>query len=141
MHLRTDICGSFMAKSEGCRAGVHRPKGGGEGGRNNKRCETSGVVPHTRGYAGTRRLGMPTVGYTYVYVLSSVSDPSRHYVGCTDNMKSRLISHNTGGNRHTAKYRPWQIEACIAFRDTEKARAFERYLKSGSGREFARRHF
>jgi len=33
------------------------------------------------------------------------------------------------------------IEKPIAFASEAKARAFEKYLKSESGREFARRHF
>ncbi|MEY2537994.1 MAG: hypothetical protein QOG67_1734 [Verrucomicrobiota bacterium] len=37
--------------------------------------------------------------------------------------------------------RPWRIETAIAFSSVTKARAFEKYLKSGSGREFARRCF
>ena len=84
---------------------------------------------------------MPTAGYTYVYVLSSLTNPARHYVDCTDNMQARLTSHNSGANPHTVKYKPWQIEVCVAFREAGKARAFEHYLKSGSGREFARRHY
>jgi hypothetical protein len=42
---------------------------------------------------------------------------------------------------HTAKFRPWIVKNYFAFRDREKAYAFEKYLKSGSGRAFARRHF
>ena len=33
------------------------------------------------------------------------------------------------------------METAICFRSTVKAREFEKYLKSGSGREFARRQF
>jgi putative endonuclease len=84
---------------------------------------------------------MPSESFTYVYLLSGISDASRHYIGCTRDIKARLKSHNSGANPHTAKYRPWQIEVCIAFRDAAKARSFEKYLKSGSGREFSRRHF
>jgi len=84
---------------------------------------------------------MPATKYTYVYVLSSIGDSSRHYIGCTDDMTARLLSHNSGANLHTTKYKPWRIEVCIAFRDMNKVREFEHYLKSGSGREFGRRHF
>jgi hypothetical protein len=41
---------------------------------------------------------------------------------------------------HT-KYKPWKIKNVIWFDDAEKAIAFERYLKSRSGRAFAKRHF
>ena len=34
-----------------------------------------------------------------------------------------------------------QIETAIAFRSKEKASAFEKYLKSHSGRAFAKKHF
>ena len=80
-------------------------------------------------------------GFVYVYTLVSLSDPFRHYTGLTDDLHARLHVHNTGGCPHTAKYRPWSIETAVAFRCRQKASAFERYLKSGSGREFARRHF
>jgi hypothetical protein len=52
-----------------------------------------------------------------------------------------LAKHNEGGVPHTAPYRPWQLETFIAFDSEEKARAFEIYLKSGSGHAFASRHF
>jgi len=79
--------------------------------------------------------------YYYVYILRSLSDPDRTYIGYTTNLESRLIKHNEGGSPHTSKYRPWQIETAMAFSDKQKALAFEKYLKSGSGREFSRRHF
>ena len=78
--------------------------------------------------------------YHYVYILVSVNDPNRHYVGRTSDLDARLSKHNEGGCSHTSKYRPWRIETAIAFTDAQKATAFESYLKSGSGREFARRH-
>jgi putative endonuclease len=102
------------------------------------RAEAGGIeIPAPR-----LRLGMPSPSeYHYVYILVSEDDPSRHYTGCTTNLSERLDRHNQGRNPHTAKYAPWRIETAIRFRDRAKARAFERYLKSGSGREFARRHF
>src|SRR5215472_731924 len=39
------------------------------------------------------------------------------------------------------KTQTMEIETAVAFRSEAKARSFERYLKAGSGREFARRHF
>ena len=84
---------------------------------------------------------MPPDEYTYVYILKSVSEPTRHYTGCTTNLEGRLAKHNSGDVAHTAKFGPWKIETAIRFTDRAKARSFEQYLKSGSGREFARRHF
>ena len=77
----------------------------------------------------------------YVYLLTSLTDPDRRYTGCTTDLKTRLQSHNNGQSPHSAKYRPWYIETAISFSCPQKAHAFERYLKTGSGRAFARRHF
>jgi len=84
---------------------------------------------------------MPEQPISYVYLLRSLEDPTRHYTGCTTDLRGRLKKHNCGDVPHTAKYRPWVMETAISFRDPTKAHAFEKYLKSGSGREFARRHF
>lgn len=77
---------------------------------------------------------------TYVYILKSERS-DHHYIGITRDLAARLEKHNKGDCLHTSKYRPWRIETAIAFRDEKKAAVFEQYLKSGSGREFARRHF
>jgi predicted GIY-YIG superfamily endonuclease len=80
-------------------------------------------------------------GFHYVYILQSLSDPSRFYTGITADLPSRLAKHNAGQVPHTSKFRPWQIKNAFAFRDPAKARAFETYLKSASGRAFAKKHF
>lgn len=76
----------------------------------------------------------------YVYQLRSISNPSRRYIGFTENLKQRLSDHNTGKNASTAAFRPWQLIGYHAFDDKSRAMAFERYLKSGSGHAFASRH-
>ena len=76
---------------------------------------------------------------TYVYILASVADPSRHYIGATGNLKQRLADHNSGKVMHTAKFKPWSLNTCIGFQDKDRAFAFEKYLKSHSGRAFAKR--
>jgi len=77
----------------------------------------------------------------FVYVLRSESDPARHYVGITSKMVGRLHWHNAGPCGYTTAYRPWQLLVTLEFPDERSARRFERYLKSGSGRAFAKRHF
>jgi len=77
----------------------------------------------------------------YVYVLQSDADADRYYVGCTGDLKDRVRRHNAGEVTHTAKHGPWHLVTYVAFSDREKAFAFERYLKSGSGRAFTKRHF
>jgi len=78
---------------------------------------------------------------TYVYILQSVASPDRFYIGVTEDLKTRFKKHNAGEVFHTAKFKPWVLKNYVAFSDREKAYAFERYLKSGSGRAFAKRHF
>jgi predicted GIY-YIG superfamily endonuclease len=77
----------------------------------------------------------------YVYLLRSESRPKEEYIGCTTDLKKRLLDHNRGDSPHTSKFVPWRIFAYFAFAERQTAIAFERYLKSGSGRAFARRHF
>ncbi len=74
----------------------------------------------------------------YVYILQSLTDNEHFYTGITDDLKARLSAHNAGAVTHTAKYRPWRIKSYVAFADQARAFAFERYLKSGSGRAFAK---
>lgn len=76
-------------------------------------------------------------GLYYVYILKSVRDPDRHYVGFSEDLSHRLRCHNAGHVPHTAKYRPWIIKTALAFHDRERAIEFERYLKTASGRAFA----
>ena len=78
---------------------------------------------------------------TFVYVLRSVPFPKRHYVGLTSDVRERLETHNSGGSQHTAPLRPWELVASIEFASESSAAVFEKYLKSGSGRAFAKRHF
>ncbi len=75
-----------------------------------------------------------------VYILRSKNNPTRYYTGLTSHVESRLAVHNAGGCVHTASGRPWEIDVVIEFLDEKRAVAFERYLKSGSGCAFAKRH-
>jgi putative endonuclease len=77
----------------------------------------------------------------FVYILRSLPDPARYYVGLTSDVARRLETHNSGGSIHTVPNRPWQLVAAIEFTNVNSAVAFERYLKTGSGRAFAKRHF
>lgn len=77
----------------------------------------------------------------FVYIIRSASEPRRRYIGVTSNLVVRLETHNAGQNRSTAPWRPWAVDVCIEFRTEALAVGFERYLKSGAGHAFARRHF
>ncbi len=74
----------------------------------------------------------------YVYILQTLAEPEHFYTGITDGIDARLSKHNAGGVTHTAKFRPWRIKSYVAFADEARAAAFEKYLKSGSGRAFAK---
>jgi len=75
----------------------------------------------------------------YVYILQSLGFSEHYYVGVTDDLKARLEKHNAGDVSHTSKYRPWRVKTYIAFSDEKRAAAFERYLKTASGRAFAKK--
>jgi predicted GIY-YIG superfamily endonuclease len=77
--------------------------------------------------------------FSYVYILQSVSNPEHYYVGHTDDLRGRLKRHNAGEVPHTSKQRPWRIKTAIAFTDSGQAVLFERYLKTSSGRAFAKK--
>ena len=75
-----------------------------------------------------------------VYILRSDGDPSRYYTGLTSDLAARLDAHNAGRVPHTADGKPWIIDVIVKFADQRRAVAFEKYLKSGSGFAFAKRH-
>ena len=74
----------------------------------------------------------------YVYILESL-DLAHFYVGITDDLRARLAKHNAGEVPHTSKYKPWQLKTYIAFSDEKQAFDFEKYLKTASGRAFAKK--
>jgi predicted GIY-YIG superfamily endonuclease len=73
----------------------------------------------------------------YVYLLGSIPYTDQTYVGFTENLKTRLAAHNHGQSPQTAKFKPWKIITYLAFKDKSAAIAFEKYLKSHSGKAFA----
>ncbi len=77
----------------------------------------------------------------YVYILETTTAPAHYYVGQTADPERRLREHNEGKSVHTNKHKPWKLRVSIGFADKSRAAAFEHYLKSGSGRAFAKRHF
>jgi len=77
--------------------------------------------------------------FYYVYILQSEIDQKKFYAGFTEDLDSRLKAHNSGNVHHTSKYKPWRIKTAIAFADRQKAVEFEKYLKTPSGRAFAKK--
>jgi len=73
----------------------------------------------------------------YVYMIVSEVRPDERYTGFTTDVDARLKAHNKGDSPHTSKFRPWRLVSYMGFDDEKRAIAFERYLKSGSGKAFA----
>ena len=80
---------------------------------------------------------MASHSFTHVYLLRSKSFPDQTYVGITRDLEQRLADHNAGKAKHTSKFTPWRMETYVSFSDIDRARAFERYLKTASGIAFA----
>ena len=75
----------------------------------------------------------------YVYIIKSLITPDIFYAGYTLDLQSRLQVHNNGGSVYTADHKPWQLVWHCEFNNKMRAIEFERYLKSHSGRAFAKK--
>jgi len=77
----------------------------------------------------------------YVYLIQSEPFPEQRYTGFTTDLKERFKTHNAGQSPHTSKYKPWKLISYHAFLDKRTAQKFEHYLKTGSGKAFAKKRF
>jgi len=85
--------------------------------------------------AGRRAsIDLGLMGY-FVYAISSLKQ-NYIYVGLTNNLDDRINRHNSGRERTTRFYAPFQIIYTEITDDLKSARKRERYLKSGAGKEF-----
>ena len=75
----------------------------------------------------------------YVYILASLKNPSKYYIGRTTNLDTRLKQHNYGISGYTSHDAPWRIETYLAFSNEKLAESFEKYLKHGSGHAFLKK--
>lgn len=75
----------------------------------------------------------------YVYIIRSISFPEQKYIGASANLSQRFKDHNAGKSPHTAKFTPWELIWYCAFPEKRNALEFETYLKSHSGRAFAKK--
>ncbi len=101
-------------------------------------------VPESRDFAKAARRSFSGGGLCimkYVYCLRSLRESEGRYIGLTSDLEKRLRAHNSGESPHTSKYRPWELILAVRFKDDARAATFERYLKTGSGRAFANKHF
>ncbi|MBL8030656.1 MAG: GIY-YIG nuclease family protein [Candidatus Doudnabacteria bacterium] len=76
----------------------------------------------------------------YVYIIQSIKFPKEHYVGFSEDLKTRIKDYNNGKSTHTNKFKPWELIFYTAFKGLQTAREYETYLKRGSGRAFLKKH-
>jgi predicted GIY-YIG superfamily endonuclease len=76
----------------------------------------------------------------YVHLIQSIAFPDPRYVGLTSDLDARIRAHNAGRSKHTSKLVPWKLVAYLGFQDEQRAVEIERYLKTGSGHAFAKKH-
>ena len=74
----------------------------------------------------------------YVY---SLKCKDGFYVGCTNDLKDRISRHQKGQVDATKDRLPVKLDFYVALDNEYKDFNFEKYLKSGSGRAFIKRHF
>jgi putative endonuclease len=73
-----------------------------------------------------------------MYQVYAIKSRSRNYiyVGLTNNLQERLSRHNSGTNKTTSPYAPFDVIFVEECPDRKAARKLEKYLKSGVGKEF-----
>ncbi len=76
----------------------------------------------------------------FVYILRSLKDKS-FYVGISKDTRQRLRDHNYGDSKYTKGHRPYELIYKEKFIDRPSARKREKFLKSGTGREFIKKKF
>lgn len=74
----------------------------------------------------------------FVYILRCADGDL--YTGCTNNLEDRIQRHNNGYVDSTKDRIPVGLLCYTAFNNQEKAFAYEKYLKTGSGRAFKNKH-
>ena len=76
-----------------------------------------------------------------MYYVYSLKCKDGYYIGCTNNIQDRVERHQKGYVPATVNRLPVILEFYFAVEDKHKAFDFEKYLKSGSGRAFIKKHF
>jgi len=74
----------------------------------------------------------------FVYILKC--NDGNLYIGCAEDIDERLKRHKSGQVPATAGRLPAELKFYFAIPNKYKAFEFEKYLKSGSGRAFIKKH-
>ena len=67
-----------------------------------------------------------------VYILKSKTK-NRFYIGCTSDLDKRIFYHNSGKNKSTKPYKPWEVIYIEKFENKNDAYKREWFLKHPSG--------
>jgi putative endonuclease len=75
--------------------------------------------------------------YVYFLLLANADV----YVGSSNDLRRRVVSHQDGEVASTKAYRPVKLMSYVAVGDEALARSLERYFKTGSGKAVASKRF
>ena len=76
------------------------------------------------------------------YAYAILCDDGSIYKGHTDNIERRYNEHKKGyGAEHTKKHKPIRIIFIKEFQKRSEAVTYEKYLKTGSGREMLKTQY
>ena len=67
-----------------------------------------------------------------MYVLKS-EKTGKYYIGCTNDLKKRIVQHNKGETESTKRDMPWKIVCYKNFNDQKQAYECEKLVKSYKG--------
>ena len=76
----------------------------------------------------------------YIYALKSRAK-NYIYIGLTNNLQRRVKEHNSGKEKTTRSYNPFELIYSEEFKTRTEARNREKYLKSGCGKEWIKQKF
>lgn len=74
-----------------------------------------------------------------IYILKSKTH-NHYYTGQTDNIKRRLLEHNSGNHYWTSKYKPWELIYTEEYSTRDDVINREKYLKSHAGRNWIKKN-
>ena len=74
-----------------------------------------------------------------VYILHCAD--GKTYTGYSTRLDARIVEHSKGEVAYTSSRLPIELACAIYFPDKYKALAYEKYLKSGSGKAVAQKRF
>lgn len=79
-------------------------------------------------------IGIRWLNMFYTYILESVKF-GKYYIGCTNNIETRIDKHNKGYVRSTKAYKPWILVHKEEFKTLSNARHRESQIKGWKSRE------